>query len=124
MSTNKSSRKAGFIGEIISVEFKRPGFILKNPECPDKFIWRGEPYIIAELLNEWHDFTRRDKYSGNMRDAHLIRASAKGSLGVGRFYFRVLTIDNRIFDLYFDRSIKNVYETGGFWVLFQEIFQS
>lgn len=65
---------------------------------------------------------RKGKYSRNMKDAHLERANVKGSLGVGRFYFRVRTTDLRVFDLYYDRSIKNTFNTGGFWVLFQELF--
>jgi hypothetical protein len=56
-----------------------------------------------------------------MKDAHLERAAARGSLGVGRFYFRVRTDNSRIFDIYYDRTIKNSIETGGFWVLFQEL---
>ena len=57
-----------------------------------------------------------------MKGAHLERANVKGSLGVGRFYFRVRTADLRVFDLYYDRSIMNAFNTGGFWVLFQELF--
>jgi hypothetical protein len=121
MNGDNYSKKSIFIGEKINVEFDQPSFILKKPRYPDKFSWRGEAYIIAELLNEWHDFSRKGKYSGNMKEVHLVSASAKGSLGVGRFYFRVRTTNSHIFDLYFDRSIKNVFETLGFWVLFQEI---
>ena len=78
--------------------------------------------MVTELLTEWQDFTRKGKYSHNMKDAHLERANVKGSLGVGRFYFRVRTADLRVFDLYYDRTIKNAFDTGGFWVLFQELF--
>jgi hypothetical protein len=114
-------KKTIFIDEPISVEFDRPGFIIKKPECPNKFFWRGETFSISELISEWPEFERKDKYSANEKEAHLPETSGKGSLGVGRFYFRVRTIDFRQFDLYYDRTIKSVYETKGFWILFQEI---
>ena len=103
-------------------EFEKPVLFTKKPDCPDNFSWQGKTFRITELISEWQDFTRKGKYSRNMKDAHLERANIKGSLGVGRFYFRVLTNEGRVFDIYYDRSIKNTFETDGFWVLFQELF--
>jgi hypothetical protein len=111
-----------YIGETIAAGFEKPVLFTKKPDCPDNFFWRGETFGITELISEWQDFTRKGKNSRNMKDAHLERANIKGSLGVGRFYFRVLTNEGRMFDIYYDRSIKNTFETGGFWVLFQELF--
>ena len=122
MGETDSTRKPVYIGEIISVEFDEPQLFLKKPTFPNLFSWRGRSYIVKEVISEWHDFTRKGKYSRNMKEAHLERANSKGSLGVGRFYFRVRTDENRIFEIYYDRSLKNTLETSGFWVLFQELY--
>ena len=121
MNEKNSAKKPVYIGEIITVGFDIPLLSTKKPDCPDDFSWRDKIFSITEILSEWQDFTRKGKYSRNMKDAHLKRASIKGSLGVGRFYFRVRTDESRVFDIYYDRSIKNTLKTGGFWVLFQEI---
>jgi hypothetical protein len=117
-----SSKKPVYIGKTIAVGFNKAAVFIKKPVCPDIFSWNGETYYVAELISQWHDFKRKGKYSRNMKDAHLERANMKGSLGVGRFFFRVRTTDSRFFDIYYDRSIKNTFNTGGFWVLFQELF--
>ena len=62
----------------------------KTPDCPNGFIWEGKSYRILETLSEWSDFTRRGKFARNMRPAHAAVASTRGSLNVGRFYFRYL----------------------------------
>ncbi len=122
MNEKNQPKKQVYIGEIITVGFDTPLVFTKKPDCPDEFSWRGKIFSITELLSEWQDFSRKGKYSRNMKDAHLQRANIKGSLGVGRFYFQVRTDESRVFDIYYDRSIKNTLETGGFWVLFQELF--
>lgn len=121
MDEKGSIKRSVYIGEIISVEFDEPQLFVKKPECPNKFSWRGESYRVTEIISEWHDFSRKGKSSRNMKDAHLERANIKGSLGVGRYYFQVRTDENRIFEIYYDRSIKNTFKTGGFWVIFQEL---
>jgi hypothetical protein len=110
-----------FIGEPIEVVFGEPPALAKSPGCPDGFIWRGETYRIVELLREWCDFTRRGKMAHNMRKSHLATAANRGSLGVGRFTFRVRTEDNRIFELYYDRAPKSVDDRKGSWVLYREM---
>jgi len=45
------------------------------------------------------------------------------SWGVGRFYFRVRTDHGRVFDLYYDRSPKNVNDRLGGWFLWRELKQ-
>jgi hypothetical protein len=111
-----------FICEAIDVGFAESVLFNKKPECPNYFSWRGNLFEITELISEWHDFGRKGRYDRNMKDSHLERASEKGSLGVGRFYFRIRTASSRVFDIYYDRSIKNVSDTIGSWVLFQELF--
>lgn len=122
MNEKNSTNKPVYIGEIISVGFDEPLLFSKKPDCPSDFSWRGKTFRVAEALSEWQDFSRKGKFSRNMQDAHLERANIKGSLGVGRFYFRVRTDESRVFDIYYDRSIKNTFDTGGCWVLFQELF--
>jgi hypothetical protein len=122
MDEKHSTKKPVYIGEMITVGYDQPPLLVKKPDCPNMFIWQGKSFRVTEVISEWHDFSRKGKYTRNMKDAHLERANIKGSLGVGRFYFRVRSDENRIFEIYYDRSIKNTFETSGFWVLFQELF--
>jgi len=122
MNEINSTKKTAYIGEMIAVGYDNPPLFMKKPDCPNTFFWNGSTYHIIEVISEWHDFSRKGKYSRNMKDAHLERANIKGSLGVGRFYFRVRTNENRLFEIYYDRGIKNTFETGGTWVLLQELY--
>jgi hypothetical protein len=110
-----------FIGEPIQVQFDVPPFRQKTPSCPDGFTWQGHTYRILEKVSEWSDFTRRGRMARNMRPAHAEVAAGRGSLGVGRFYFRVRAESSRIFDLYYDRQIKNVDDRVGHWFLYREV---
>ena len=110
-----------FFDEKIEVLFDTPPTYEKTPPCPNGFVWAGETYRIIETLSEWSDFTRRGKYARNMRPAHVTVASTRGSLNVGRFYFRVKVENGQIFDLYYDRAMKNVDERKGQWFLYREL---
>ncbi len=110
-----------FFDEPIHVAFDKPPVREKTPPCPNRFTWRDESYVVTEMLSAWSDFTRRGKMSRNMRPAHVALASGRGSLNVGRFYFRVRTQGGRIFDLYYDRAIKDVDHTQGEWFLYREM---
>jgi hypothetical protein len=110
-----------FIGELIDVVFDQPPVLAKSPGCPDGFIWRGETYRIVELMSERCDFGRRGKMARNMRQSHLAVAANRGSLGVGRFTFRVRTDKGHIFELYYDRAPKSVDDRKGSWTLYQEM---
>ena len=103
------------------VHFDSPPVRQKTPPCPDGFTWQDQAYRVVEKLSEWHDFTRRGRMARNMRPAHAATASIRGSLGVGRFFFRVRTNTDRIFDLYYDREIKDVDDRLGHWFIFREI---
>ena len=109
-----------FIDEEISVSFKSPPMHAKTPGCPDAFDWQGERFVVDELLSEWKDFSRRGRLASNMRPAHMRRAVLMGSRGYGRFFFRVLTRGGRIFDLYYDRMVKDAGDQAGKWVIFRE----
>ena len=54
----------------------------------------------------------------NMRPAHMEAASTRGSLNVGRFYFRVKVDSGQIFDIYYDRAMKNLDDRKGQWFVY------
>jgi hypothetical protein len=110
-----------FFAERIEVVFDVPPLREKTPTCPNAFLWNGEKYGILESIAEWSDFTRRGRMSKNMRPAHAEAASTRGSLNVGRFYFRVKTDSGRIFDIYYDRAVKSVNDRKGEWFLYCEL---
>jgi len=110
-----------FISEKVPVLYDKTPVIEKKPGCPDGFVWEGVAYRIVENMREWKDFTRRGRMAHNMRPANQRKAARRGSIGVGRFHFRVRTGDGRIFDLYYDRAVKNADERKGDWILHLEL---
>ena len=118
------SEETRFIGQEITVEFDREPALEKKPHGPNRFIWGGEKYQVAETLSEWTDFERRGRMQQNMRPENARRARMKGSWGVGRFYFRVETLNGRVFDLYYDRTPKGSHQRKGSWHLFREIIST
>lgn len=110
-----------FIGEEIEVAFDRPPMLEKKPGCPDRFNWGEETFEVTELLREWHDYRRRGRMAQNMTPAHAAIAEQRGSWGVGRAYFRVVTTGDRIFELYFDRAPKDSDRRKGAWFLYREM---
>jgi hypothetical protein len=128
-----------FYDHPIEVFFDQPPAREKTPDCPDGFEWEGKTYRVLETLSEWSDFTRRGKFARNMRPAHAAVASTRGSLNVGRFYFRVKVAstssaissplgaagkpeaESQIFDIYYDRAMKSVDERKGQWFLYREL---
>ncbi len=110
-----------FIGESIEVSFIHPPVLEKIPGLPDAFTWRGETYRIVELVSEWHDYRRRGRMSSNMRPEHAVTAARRGSWGVGQDYYRVRTLQGKVFDIYYDRAPKNVDDRKGSWFLDKEL---
>lgn len=110
-----------FIDEPIEVKFLTPPVIEKKPVCPNSFIWRGEEYPVVESISEWHDYSRHGRMARNMQPQHALVASNRGSWGVGVFYFRIKTSQNRYFDLFYDRAPKDVNNRKGNWFIFREI---
>jgi hypothetical protein len=117
-------RPLKFIGEPIQVQFDTEPALKKKPGCPDRFVWGGDTYRIAERLSEWHDYTRRGRMARNMRPTHAAAATRRGSWGVGRDYYRVRTDTGQVFDLYYDRAPKTADNRQGGWFLYQEMAQS
>jgi hypothetical protein len=110
-----------FIDEPIEVIFNTPPVTEKSPPCPDGFTWAGKTFHVTEKLSEWFDYSRRGRSARNMQPAHAAVASRRGSLGVGRFYFRVRTDTSQIFDLYYDRAILSADDRKGHWFIYREL---
>ena len=110
-----------FLDRPIEASFDIPPALEKSPGCPNGFIWEYKTYRITEMLASWSDFTRRGKMARNMRPAHAVIASGRGSLNVGRFYFRVKVDSGQIFDIYYDRAMKNVDDRKGQWFIYREL---
>ncbi len=117
----KKYKPIKFIGETIEVFYEKPPLLEKLPGCPDGFVWGGETYQIIELLREWRDFSRKGRMAHSMRPANLRKATRRGSIGVGRFHFRVKVSSGRFFDLYYDREVKSADQRKGSWRLHQEL---
>jgi hypothetical protein len=124
-----------FLDRSIDAVFDAPPALEKSPECPSGFIWEGRTYRVIEMLSSWTDFKRRGKMARNMRPAHAAVASTRGSLNVGRFYFRVRvhtvlpkvelleaqSHEEHIFDIYYDRAMRNVDDRKGQWFVYREL---
>lgn len=110
-----------FFDERIDPIFNAAPAREKTPPCPNGFIWNGKTCLITEIISEWADFTRRGNMSKNMRPEHAAVASTRGSLNVGRFYFRVRVDSHQIFDIYYDRAIKSVDKHKGEWFVYREL---
>jgi hypothetical protein len=110
-----------FISEPVEPIFVKPPLFEKKPQCPDGFIWGGEELWIINLLREWKDFSRRGRMAHTMRPANQRKAARRGSIGVGKFHFRIEVEGGRIFDLYYDRTVLSADDSKGVWILHQEL---
>jgi hypothetical protein len=110
-----------FLDQPIIVRFDEPPTHEKTPPCPASFEWDGKIFTITELLSAWSDFTRRGRSARNMRPGHAEVASGRGSLGVGRFYFRVRVDSGQVFDIYYDRTIVDADDRKGHWFVYREL---
>ena len=110
-----------FIDQEIQVRFNRPPILIKKPSAPDGFEWGEESFQVCQVISTWFDYQRRGRMAKNMMPPHLRTAAQRGSWGVGRFYFRVLTEDGRVFDLYYDRAPKKADDRAGHWFLWREL---
>jgi len=122
-----------FLDQPIEPIFDTPPAREKAPDCPNGFIWDDKTYRVLEMLSAWTDFKRRGRMAKNMQPAHAAAASTRGSLNVGRYYFRVRVIvrstvellnertKEQIFDIYYDRAMKNVDDRKGQWLVYREL---
>lgn len=112
-----------FISEPVEVIFDKPPLYEKKPPCPAGFLWGVEEFRVVHLLREWKDFSRRGRMAHNMQVSSQRKAARRGSVGVGRFHFRVEVAGGRIFDLYYDRAVLSADDRKGIWILHQELGQ-
>jgi len=110
-----------FFDDIIEVMFDQPPVYEKAPHCPNGFVWDKKTYRITESLSEWTDFSRHGRMANNMRPAHAMTASTRGSLNVGRYYFRVRVETGQVFDIYYDRAMKSLDKRKGEWFVYREL---
>lgn len=110
-----------FLDQPIEPVFETPPALEKSPDCPNGFVWGDKTFRIIEMLSSWVDFKRRGRMARNMQPQHAAVASTRGSLNVGRFYFRVVTDTEQVFDIYYDRATKNVDDRKGHWFLYREM---
>ena len=110
-----------FLDQPIEVLFDKPPAREKAPDPPNGFVWEGKTYRVIEMRSAWTDFKRRGRMARNMQPAHAAVASTRGSLNVGRYYFRVRVDNGQIFDIYYDRAMKNVDDRKGQWFVYREM---
>ena len=110
-----------FFDEPIEIIFATPPVYEKAPDCPNGFVWAGRTYRVIEMLSAWTDFKRRGRMARNMQPQHAAVASTRGSLNVGRYYFRVKVDTDQVFDVYYDRALKNVDDRKGQWFVYREM---
>lgn len=110
-----------FIGERVEALFDREPLPEKRAGCPSALAWRGDRYGIVRVVSEWHDYARRGRAAHNMRPSHAAAAERRGSWGVGRDYYRVVTDSGRIFDIYYDRAPASALDRKGAWFLLREL---
>ncbi|MCW5848514.1 MAG: hypothetical protein KIT87_00240 [Anaerolineae bacterium] len=78
-----------FISEPIEVEYSQERMM------PTAFVWRGDRYTVAEVLQEWQDW-------GIPNYAHVHGWIHRRH----RNYYVVRTTDEKVFELYLDRPPK------------------
>jgi len=110
-----------FVGEEISAQFDEAPMLSKKPGPPSSFHWGQESFRVTETISQWFDYDRKGRMAKNMKDQNLRQAKRKGSWGVGRYYFRVRTDLDRVFDLYYDRAPKDASDREGHWFLWREM---
>jgi hypothetical protein len=114
-------RPLHFIDQPIDVRHDSPPARQKLPPCPSSFTWNNGSFKITEIISEWTDFGRRGRNARNMSPAHASAAASRGSLNVGRFFFRVRVDTGQVFDVYYDRAMKNIDQRKGQWFVYREM---
>ncbi len=114
-------KKFHFFDQPIEPIFEVPPAREKTPGCPDGFQWEGKTYRVLEKLSEWNDFARRGRSARNLRPSHALVAAGRGSVGVGRFTFRVKVDTGQVFDIYYDRAPVDADRRKGQWFVYREL---
>ena len=59
-----------------------------------------------------------------MTPQHALQAAERGSLNVGRFFFRVRVDSGQLFDIYYDRAMRSLDDRKGAWFIYRELAAS
>lgn len=89
---------AQFIDESVEIKFER------TPWHPEAFVWRGQEYVIARVLDTWFDYgwgplQQRPKRWWQRRH---------------RTYYRVETREGEVYEIYHDRARRE-------WTLYRRL---
>jgi hypothetical protein len=109
-----------YIGESIEPQFHGQPLLSKKAGCPSAFHWRGKEFVVEEMLAEWHEYERHGRMELNLTPAHAQTARKRGSLGVGRDYYKIRAEGGRVFTIYYDRAPRNAADRKGNWILLEE----
>jgi hypothetical protein len=100
-----ASRHKQFVSEPITpvaAAFDAARMSQGEPGVPDRFIWRGEEYQVARVVESW-------KTTGPCR--HGSREQY-----VRRHWFTVDTTDGHRMDIYFDRQPRTGHKKQRWWL--------
>jgi phosphoribosylglycinamide formyltransferase-1 len=73
-----------------------------EPGLPARFLWRGQEYRVAAVLEKW-------KTTGPCRHG-------SGEQYVRRHWFRIVTDDGRQMEIYFDRQPRSRQKNQRWWL--------
>lgn len=95
-------------GHMIQMACDKRRLGQQNQHPPQRFVWRGVTYHVAEILAAWHlrDRWWQAKPSGPTAPGEQRASSASSD----RYYYRVRCADGLLCDLYYDAI-------SGAWVL-------
>ena len=96
-----------FVSEAIEpVEgtFAAAGMVRGEPGLPGRFVWRGEEYAVAEVLEKW-------KESGPCK-------SGSSEMYLRKHWFRIRCADGTEMTIYFERQPKSKQQSKKRWWLY------
>lgn len=110
-------KRERFVGEEISVTLPDRPHPRRDPPAPTSFCWRQREIQVRDIISEWWDYSHVPRGHRATRQAHREKASRRGSYGVGRHHFLILTDLGRC-EIYYDRRPTSPGGAGS-WVLFR-----
>ncbi len=90
--------------EPLSGAFDARRMATGEPGVPRRFVWRGDEYVVAHVLEKW-------KTAGDCR-------SGSGEQYVRKHWFRIRTTAGHVMELYFERQARSARERKARWWLY------
>lgn len=111
-----------FIGDEITPVFAEEPELDKKTGAPAAFVWRDRQHPISRVIREWHEYDQGRGGAANTGRPPFSQRGvmSRGSWGSGKDFYRVLTDEGRIYDIYYDRRPKGKQRKGR-WVIFRDI---